>query len=169
VFKRDKASFGGPAAAVFVVSLAGCGKAGPTLNTVTVQRAIASSILAQHHLHAQVRCPSDTPREKGVAFTCAARFDVGTYPVSVTEVNDKGRVRYQNAAPLVALDIPKVKRAIEQSIRAQRHMSSTVACPAEVIQRAGIVFTCTAAVNGRSYPFTVTEVDGNGHVRYEGR
>jgi hypothetical protein len=38
-----------------------------------------------------------------------------------------------------------------------------------VIQKAGIVFTCTATVAGRSYPFAVTEVDDHGHVRYVGR
>ena len=32
-------------------------------------------------------------------------------------------------------------------------------CPPEVIQKAGIAFTCTATVNGRQYPFAVTEVE----------
>jgi Domain of unknown function (DUF4333) len=160
---------------LLAASLAGCGKTEPTrkteatLNTVTVERAIASSILAQRHLHARVSCPSETPRKAGLLFTCTASLDVGTYRVSATEINGAGRVRYQNKAPLVVLDIAKVERAIEQSIRSQRHLPSTVTCPAEVIQRAGIAFTCKASVGGRSYPFAVREVDGDGHVRYEGR
>lgn len=169
----------GLAAVVVTIFLAasfvGCGKTEPTqktqatLNTVTVERAIASSILAQRHLHTTVSCPSDTPRKAGLRFTCTASLEVGTYRVSAREINGAGRVRYQNKAPLVVLDIAKAKRAIEQSIRSQRHLPSTVSCPAEVIQRAGIAFTCTATVNGRSYPFAVSEVDGSGRIRYEGR
>ncbi len=46
---------------------------------------------------------------------------------------------------------------------------AAVTCPAEVIQQAGVVFACTAMVNGQRYQFGVTELDGNGHVRYRGR
>ena len=106
---------------------------------------------------------------KGFAFTCTAKLDVGAYPVSVSETNARGHVSYQNQAPLAVLDVARVERAISQSIRAQRALHSTVACPAEVIQRAGIAFTCTATVAGRGYPFAVTEVDDRGHVRYVGR
>ncbi|MGH2853417.1 MAG: DUF4333 domain-containing protein [Solirubrobacteraceae bacterium] len=149
--------------------LSGCGKSGPTLSTVTVERAVAASILAQHRLYATVRCPPKVPRKAGAVFTCTASLDVGTYPVTVTETNGSGHVRYQDPAPLVALNIAGVEQAIKQSIGSQRHLSSTVTCPAEVIQKAGIVFTCTATVNGRPYPFEVTETDGSGHVRYIGR
>lgn len=141
----------------------------PTLNTVTVEHAVAASILTQHHINASVSCPSKVPRKAGVVFTCTASLNVGTYPVAVTETNNSGRVKYQNQAPLAALNIAKVERAIEQSIGTKRHHNSTVTCPAEVIQKKGIVFTCTAKVDGRSHPFEVTEVDDNGHVSYVGR
>jgi hypothetical protein len=157
------------AIAVLVPSLSGCGKSAPTLNTVTVERAVAASILAQRHLSATVSCPSKVPRKAGVVFTCTATLNVGTYPVSVTETNNSGHVEYQNQAPLVTLNIAGVEQAIKQSISSQRHLNSTVTCPAEVIQKKGIVFTCTAVVNGRSYPFEVAEVDEHGHVRYIGR
>jgi hypothetical protein len=147
----------------------GCGKSAPKLNTVTVERAVAASILTQHHLYTTVHCPPDVTRQTGVAFTCTASLNVGTYPVLVTETSDSGRVRYQNNAPLVALDIASVERAIKQSIQSQRHLEATVVCPTEVIQKAGTIFTCTAALDGRQYPFEVTEVDGDGHVRYVGR
>jgi Domain of unknown function (DUF4333) len=156
-------------AVLLAPSLSGCGTSGPTLKTATYERAIAASILAQHHLTATVRCPPEVPRKAGVTFTCTASLDAGTYPVSVTETNNSGHVEYQNETPLLTLDIAGVERAIEQSISSQRHLKSTVSCPAEVIQKKGIVFTCIAEVSGRSYPFEVTEVDENGHVRYVGR
>jgi Domain of unknown function (DUF4333) len=140
----------------------------PALNTAAVARAIEASILTQHHLRAIVRCPKQLPRKAGLAFTCTANLDVGTYPVRVTETTAAGRVHYQNAAPLLALDIARVETAIRKSIRGQRHLSSDVTCPAEVIQKTGTKFTCIASVNGERYPFAVTEVDGNGHVRYVG-
>jgi hypothetical protein len=160
----------GLATAVLVVpSLSGCGKSQPTLNTVTVEHAVAASILAQHHLYTTVHCPSNVPRKTGVVFTCTASLNVGTYPVSVTETNSKGYVKYQNQEPLATLDTAKVEQAIKQSINGQRRLTSTVTCPPEVIQKGGIVFTCAATVNGRAYPFEVTEVDDKGHVRYIGR
>ncbi len=161
--------FGLATAVLVVPSLTGCGKSAPTLNTVTVEHAVAASIAAQHHLSATVKCPSNVPRKAGLAFTCTASLNVGTYPVSVTETNSKGHVEYQNQTPLATLNIAKVEQAIEQSIKSQRRLNSTVTCPVEVIQKEGIVFTCTAVVNGGSYPFEVTEVDGDGHVRYVGR
>lgn len=148
--------------------LSGCGSSTPTLNTVPVKHAIAESILTQHHLYATVNCPPKIPREAGFVFTCMASLNVGTYPVLVTETNTSGHVRFENQAPLVALDIAGVEQAIRRSIRSERHLASSVTCPAEVIQKAGIVFTCTAMVNSRLYPFAVTEIDGNGHVRYVG-
>jgi uncharacterized protein DUF4333 len=166
---RRARPFGLAAAVLVGPLLPGCGSSTPTLNTVAEERAIAASILTQHHLHAAVQCPSDPSRKAGFTFTCTAKFDVGTYPVTVTETNGRGHVRYQDQDPLVALDIAKVEQSIAQSIRTQRRLGSTVICPAEVLQKAGIVFTCTATVSGRRYPFAVTEVDGDGHVRYIGR
>lgn len=150
-------------------SISACGSSTPTLSVVPVERAIAASILTQHRLHATVRCPANTPLKTGFVFACTAKLDVGAYPVLVTETNARGHVRYQNQAPLAVLDIARVKQAIEQSISAQRGLRSTVVCPAEVIQKAGIAFTCVAMVAGRGYPFAVTEVDDHGHVRYVGR
>jgi hypothetical protein len=160
----------GLAASVLVAApISGCGSSTPTLNTIPVERAVAASILAQHHLYVTVGCPSKVPRKAGFVFTCTASLNVGTYPVLVTQTNGSGHVSYQNQAPLVILNIARVERAIRRSILSQRHLHSTVTCPPEVIQKAGIAFTCTATANGRRYPFAVTEVDGNGHVRYIGR
>ncbi len=159
---------GAVTAVAVCAALGACGSSMPTLNTAAVARAIEGSILAQHHLHASVRCPKDLPRKTGLTFTCTANLDVGSYPIRVTERNAAGRVRYENDAPLVALDIARVETAIRRSIRSQRHLSSDVICPAEVIQKTATRFTCIASVNGQRYPFAVTEVDGDGHVRYVG-
>lgn len=161
--------FGLVVATLAGLTISACGSSEPTLSVVPVERAIAASILAQHHLRTTVRCPTNAPRQAGFAFTCKATLDVGAYPVLVTETNAHGHVRYLNQAPLAVLDIARVQRAIEQSISAQRHLRSTVVCPAEVIQKAGVAFTCTATVAGRGYAFDVTEVDDHGHVRYVGR
>ena len=161
--------FGLAVAALAAPALSACGSNTNTLNAVPAEHAIAASILTQHHLHATVHCPTNAPLKTGFAFTCTAKLDVGAYPVLVTETNARGHVRYQNQSPLVVLDVARVERAIGQSIRGQRELRSTVACPAEVIQKAGVAFTCTATVAGRGYPFAVTEIDDYGHVRYVGR
>lgn len=66
----------------------------------------------------------------------------------------------------VILDTNKVERSIEASIHKQRHLSSTVSCPVNIIQKAGVVFDCVAHVSGRLFRVVVTETDGTGHVVY---
>ena len=146
----------------------GCGGSSPQLNTALLERAIAATILTQRHIHATVTCPENLPRKRGTAFTCLAHLAVGTYPVHVSETDSSGHVRYGSSAPLVILRIDRVQRAIERSILQQRRLRATVTCPSEVLQQAGIAFTCEAAVGGRRYPFSVTELDNGGHVRYVG-
>lgn len=138
------------------------------LSSLDVERGIAQSILAQHHAHAAVRCPPRVPRQKGITFVCTAQLQAGRYSVSVVAADGRGHVRWSSSAPLVTLTIARVERAIRHSIRAQRGLRSHVKCPTEVLQKAGVVFECHATIAGRQYPFTVTEVDGQGHVRYVG-
>jgi hypothetical protein len=110
------------------------------------------------------------PQQAGRVFTCDARLEVGTYPVRVTETDGAGRVSYASATPLVVLDVGRVRRAIEASIFSERHLRAMASCPAEVLQRAGIEFKCTARIRGRAarYPVAVSEIDDAGHVRYVG-
>jgi Domain of unknown function (DUF4333) len=157
----------GLAAAVLVApTLLGCGSSGPTLNNAAVERAIAKSILTQRDLHATVACPSDVPLRAGQVFKCRAMLEVGTYPISVTETNGSGHIRFSNSEPLVILDIPVVEREMAQSIFSQRHVHATVTCPTQVLRRAGVYFTCTATVSGQRHVFAVTEIDDKGTVRY---
>jgi len=153
------------------VALAACGSSEPKLDTARVERAVTASILAQRGLQTKVTCPTDVPVKTGHTFTCNAKLDVGSYPVTVVITNSKGHVRYENRAPLIALNTEKVERAIAASIASQRRLSAKVTCPHEVLQQKGIVFECTAVVSGspKRYPFVVTQVDNNGRVRYEGR
>jgi hypothetical protein len=159
-----------------VVCVSACGSSAPsgsstrTLDSAKVERAIANSILHERGLDTLVACPSKVVQQAGHTFTCTAHLDVGAYPVTATEVGDRGKVRFQDSAPLVGLDIADVRRSIEASVFSQRGRHATVSCPAEVLQRAGLKFTCTAVVEGtsRRYPFVVSEVDGAGHVRYVG-
>ncbi|MEA2401335.1 MAG: hypothetical protein QOK00_1738 [Thermoleophilaceae bacterium] len=68
------------------------------------------------------------------------------------------------------LDTEKVERAIERSSLAQRGIETHVSCPSAVRQRKGSRFSCTGIVRERgSTRFLVTQLDGSGHVRYEGR
>jgi hypothetical protein len=66
----------------------------------------------------------------------------------------------------VILNTVTVERSIEASIRSQRHLPSTVSCPFNVVQEAGIVFECVATVGRRHFPVVVTETDGKGHVAF---
>ncbi len=154
-----------------LAALAGCGSSAgtATLDTVTLERAIAGSILTGHHVYTLVSCPGHVPQQRGHRFACTANLSVGSYPVYVTEVDGGGHVSYGDDAPLRTLDTQRVQQSIAASIHTERGLRARVACPSEVLQQRGLAFTCTAAVSGRRYPFAVTESDGDGHVRYVGR
>ena len=66
----------------------------------------------------------------------------------------------------VILNTVKVERSVEASILSQRHLASTVSCPVNIIQKAGVVFYCVATVSGRRFPVVVTQEDSDGHVVY---
>ena len=106
------------------------------------------------------------PSKAGVHFVCLAKLDAGTYPVPVAVTNAAGHIVYRSQAPLVALDTPKVERAISDSILQQRHARAQVSCPAEVLQQADSA-SRAARVRWPRHPFAVREVDGHGRVRYE--
>jgi hypothetical protein len=150
-------------------SLAGCGSGSATIGTAHIEEAIRASILAEHSVRTSVRCPPTVPRRAGETFTCLAHLEAGSYPVTVTETSNSGEVRYGSTARFAVIDFARVERAIARSILSQRHARAKVACPTRVLQQAGLTFTCIAAVNGRAYPFDVTETNSSGHVTYIGR
>ena len=61
----------------------------------------------------------------------------------------------KTSAPLIALNIEKVEHAIAASIASQRHLQATVTCPAEVLQKAGVTFTCHAVVSRQTQAIPV--------------
>jgi hypothetical protein len=67
------------------------------------------------------------------------------------------------------LNTEKVERAIEQSSLAQRGTHAQVSCPAGVHQKRGLGFSCTAVAKRGNTRFVVTQLDGSGHVHYQGR
>lgn len=148
------------------LALSGCGSGMSSLDTARVQQSIAASILAQHHLAVPVTCPEKVPLENGREFECRAKLEVGAYPVRAIEINDNGRVRYANQAPLIVLNVEAVKRAIARSMLSHRQATASITCPSQVLQKQGIFFTCSATTASHSRVFDVTIVDDNGHVRY---
>lgn len=74
-----------------------------------------------------------------------------------------------SSEPPTILNTEKIERAIEQSSLAQRGQRPRVSCPSGVHQKKGLAFSCTALVKGASTRFAVTQLDGSGQVRYEGR
>lgn len=70
---------------------------------------------------------------------------------------------------LTVLNTEKVERAIEASSFAQRGEAAHVSCPSGVHQKKGLVFTCTATTAKGDTAFTVIQLDGSGHVRYQAR
>lgn len=70
--------------------------ASPTmLDTGKVERAIARSSMEQRGVRPRVKCPSDVPQKKGMAFSCTAVVDGQSTQFEVTEIDDAGRVRYE--------------------------------------------------------------------------
>lgn len=73
------------------------------------------------------------------------------------------------------LDVARVERSIKRSILAQRHLRSTVACPARVLQKPGN-FACIATTYSVKKPhrkiqtpFVVTITNSKGYVTYVGK
>ncbi len=70
------------------------------------------------------------------------------------------------------VDNEKVERAIERSVLAEQHKLTFARCPALETLHRHATFTCSVQEYDRRVgppqTFTVTQVDGSGHVRYVG-
>lgn len=161
----------GAAAALTALLLAACGSSSQALKGEDVEKVIAAGIYHHSGIPTRVSCPTRVPSEAGYRFSCTVALQAGSYPVAVVVKNANGTVRYESHEPFVALDTKKVQAAIVASIARERKVGATVRCPAYVLQHQGVTFTCSAQIIGRpgSYPFTVTETNGEGHVKYVGR
>lgn len=151
------------------LSSAACGHSETkTIESAQVEHELQRGILRHSGIPTTVKCPVGIKREVGFAFICMAQLEAGAYPLTVTVTGNNGNVRYVNHEPFLALNTTKVEGAIVASIAKQRGLASKVHCPRYVLQRKGVTFSCTATVNGQSYPFTVTQTNASGHVVYEG-
>lgn len=72
---------------------------------------------------------------------------------------------WSQSAPVI-LNTLRVESSIEASIRAQRHLSSSVSCPVNIVQQSGVVFNCVATVHHHQFRVVVTETNDDGHVVY---
>jgi Domain of unknown function (DUF4333) len=68
-----------------------------------------------------------------------------------------------------ALNTGRIERGIAQSSLAQRGLHPKVSCPSDVRVERGSVFSCRAVVGHTTTRFVVTQIDGAGHVKYEGQ
>ncbi len=96
--RRRLAQLAGPAvsAASFAGLLAGCGAGtGFVIDHSVVENAIEVSIAQQQHVLTIVTCPAGITAARGNRFQCTVTFANGSQaPVTVTEIDDKGNVRY---------------------------------------------------------------------------
>jgi hypothetical protein len=65
------------------------------MGTQTIERAIAASSLAQRGERAQVSCPSQVQKKKGLVFYCTALVDRRSTRFAVIELNGSGQVHYE--------------------------------------------------------------------------
>jgi len=145
----------------------GCGSSSPRLNIPTVERAIAASVQAEHHLTVNVDCPPDVEKRAGVTFACRIRLAAGSYQVHAVETDGNGRVRYESRAPLVVLNTSAIERAIERSLAGRGRPSARVSCPAPVLQRKDVSFICSSRAGAQVGRFKVTVLNEAGSVVYK--
>jgi hypothetical protein len=70
------------------------------------------------------------------------------------------------SSPPRILNTERIERAIEQAAWTNRSIRTAVTCPAGEPQKAHWSFNCTAAFAKGFATFTVTELDGAGHVHF---
>jgi hypothetical protein len=140
------------------------------MGTTKVAKAIESTILSHNSVHTKVTCPTRVTAKTGFRFTCLAALAVGDYPMYVVVKSPHGVFTYSNHNPLRVLNSYTIERAIEDAIKHQKHLKSTVTCPKPILQSTGLTFTCTAKLQkGGQTIFSVTETDASGHVKFVGR
>ena len=92
-------------------------------------------------------------------------FSARTWACAALLTTGIGMAGCGSSAPTV-LNTEKVERAIEASSLAQRGIEPRVSCPSGVRQAKGRTFSCSAVVKRTTTKFVVSQLDGDGHVRY---
>ena len=65
-----------------------------TFDTRGTEIAIKTAIRRQRHLSSTITCPKTVLEQTGQTFTCTAKTTKGITPFDVTEINDRGGVRF---------------------------------------------------------------------------
>jgi hypothetical protein len=90
------------AVALLGLALTGCGggsSSDDTIDPTRVEKAIEVSVAQQSHRLSIVVCPTGIKREKGKTLVCVATLSHGQQiPFKVTQKDDKGNVRYEQAS-----------------------------------------------------------------------
>lgn len=97
------------------------------------------------------------------AFLCALLGVVAT----VGALSGCGSGSSAGDVPHNYINNEKVERAIEQSVRVQRHREVVASCPPFVRIKKGASFECQAATKRGPATFRVTIKDDRGNVHYE--
>jgi hypothetical protein len=110
-----------------------------------------------------------------VAVTRRAATIVAAALTCAVSIGACGSSKGSSATTAADLDIAHIEHAIERSIMQQRHLKSTVVCPATVPQRPG-KFPCVATTYSVKKPhekiktpFVVTVHNDRGYVTYIGK
>jgi hypothetical protein len=149
--------------------------AGSTINPQEVAAAITSSATSERHATPTVVCPAGVPLATGEQFYCVAEVGSQVTPFKVTETSDTGAVRYVgvSAKSVPVINAVKVARSIRESIRSERKITATVACPSGIPRQQGLQFVCTATTTAAQTKrpgvtdFVVTEQNSRGFVSYQ--
>jgi hypothetical protein len=155
-----------------VTALSGCGSSSPkprVVNPARVSSAIAASVRRERRVSATITCPTGVPLKARTQFYCAAQRGAQITPFRVTQTDRSGDISFvgvdPRSAPLLAATA--VSRAIAASIRRSHKSRATVHCPEGMPRQRGLSFVCSATVAHKLTLFKVTQVDIDGHVRYQ--
>jgi hypothetical protein len=156
-----------------LAALSGCGSSRPKLRVVNparVSTAIAASVRRERHVSATITCPTGVPLKARTQFYCVAQRGAQITPFRVLQTDGSGDISFVGVDPRSApmLGTAVVSKAIAASIRRSGNVRPAVQCPEGMPRQRGLSFVCSATIVGhKPILFKVTQVDNDGHVRYQ--
>jgi len=156
-----------------MTALPGCCSSSPkprVVNPARVSSAIAASVRSERHVSATITCPTGVPLKAKTQFYCVAQQGAQLTPFRVVQTDGSGDVSFVGLGPRSAplLATTAVSEAIAASIRRSHNVQASVHCPEGIPRQQGLSFVCTAnGLTDKLTLFKVTQVDDNGHVRYQ--
>ena len=121
-------------------------------------------------------CEPPTPRIARVVRARRGAYVALTALACAALLSACGSSKSSTSSTTTNLNTARVAHSIEQSILAQRHLTSSVVCPAVVPQQQGKTFECIATTRTTKPPikvgkttFVVTVQSSKGYVTYAGK